>query len=105
MASSKAQISLCVVPPPKKRKTVKPRIGKHHVPGTLVRRPDLGVFYEVSPTEQGRYADALQSALLHQYTPKQVVMVRGFFEDWLARLVEMIDRMWFGFTAIFGGTR
>lgn len=47
----------------------------------------------------------LQKALLQQYTPKQVVMVRGLAEDMLVRQVEMIDRMCFGFAGLFGVRR
>lgn len=106
MSKSKARAAIHVVPPPAAEpKKPKVRVSHRHVPGTVVRRPDIGLYYEVAPVDQGRYADTLQRALLHQYTPKQVVMVRGFFEDWIARMVEMIDRMWFGFTAMFGVTR
>lgn len=81
------------------------RIGARYTPGTLVRLPGPGVYYEVAPVDQGSSADALQQALLSAYTPKQLTISRGVVEATWMRLFEMIDRMVFAFLGMFGVAR
>lgn len=79
-------------------------IGRSYSPGTIVRLPDVGVYYEV-PKHQGEGLDRLQAALLAHYTPKQIGLSYSVATDFFMRYVEHLDRMYFAFMGMFGVTR
>lgn len=112
MFRHKASSALQLVPPPtmklpQERRSV--RMGKVHVgrlyaPGTVVRLPAHGVFYEVSPQDHGRSADWLQSLLIDK-APRRVVIPCSTTERRVHVVFDLVDRAWFAFAGLFGVTR
>lgn len=112
MSIRKASAALQLVPPPPptaaQRRSVrmgKVHVGRLYVPGTVVRLPAHGLFYEVAPKDHGRSADWLQALLLIDKGPHQVVIPCNTTERRLRTVVECIDRAWFAFAGLFGVTR
>lgn len=71
-------------------------IGTRHTPGTVVRLPAEGIYYECAPVETGRDMTWLQTALLVGKVPRPAPPVTR-----LGRLLAITDRAVASFTTWF----
>jgi hypothetical protein len=111
MLTPKASAPLQLVPPPtrsKPRRGVrmgKVQVGANYVPGTVVRHPERGLFYEVSWPGRDRDADWLQAILLRHTEPRQVAIPCDTTQRRINTVIEFFDCAWFRFASLFGVQR
>ena len=105
MSCPKAQPSLHIAPPPSNSPKPRVQIGSAFSPGSIVRKPAEGIFYEVMPANQGASADKLQACLLADYRPRQVVRPLRYLTDFIVRWIDWLGRVCFNVMTMLGMLR
>ena len=111
MLTSKARNSIQLVPPPPPAEPARRAVrigrilvGRRYAPGTVVRLPAQGIYYE-TPREQGLSADWLQAMLLRDKLPRPVVIPCSTRQRRLFGTIEFFDRAWYALGRLFGVSR